>query len=92
MCRVLSVQRSGFYDWLKKPVSKRAKENERLTELIKQAWLESGCVYGYRKIHDDLRALGETCSLNRVARLAQAAKIKAQIGYKNRPRIVGGNP
>jgi len=42
----------------------------RLTGLIKQAWLESGCVYGYRKLHNDMRSVGETCSLNRVARLA----------------------
>ena len=37
--------------------------------LIKQFWLESGCVYGYRKIHKDLRELGETNGKNRVARL-----------------------
>lgn len=92
MCRVFGVQRSGFYAWLKEPVSKLAKENERLNGLIKQAWLESGCVYGYRKIHDDLRALGEHCSPNRIYRLAKAAEIKAQIGYKRRPRIVGGAP
>ena len=73
-----------------KPLSKLAKDNIRLTGLIKQAWLESGCVYGYRKIHDDLCGLGERCSPNRVARLAKAANIKAQIGYKRRPRIVGG--
>ena len=92
MCRVLSVQRSGFYAWLKQPLSRLAKENERLTGLIKQAWLESGCVYGYRKIHDDLRGLGEHLSPNRVARLAKGAEVKAQIGYKRRPRITGGAP
>ena len=92
MCRVLGVQRSGFYAWLKQPLSKLAKDNIHLTGLIKQAWLESGCVYGYRKIHDDLRSLGESCSPNRVARLAKAADIKAQIGYKRRPRITGGAP
>ena len=52
MCRVLGVQRSGFYAWLKQPISKLARENIRLTGLIKQAWLESGCVYGYRKTHE----------------------------------------
>jgi putative transposase len=92
MCRVLGVQRSGFYAWLKQPLSKLAKDNIRLTGLIKQAWLESGCVYGYRKTRADLRSLGESCSPGRVARLAKAADIKAQIGYKRRPRIVGGVP
>ena len=55
MCRVLMVHFSGFYSWLKEPLSKRAKEGARQTELIRQAWAESGKVYGYRKLHDDLR-------------------------------------
>lgn len=92
MCRVLRVQRSGFYTWLKTPLSKRAKDSRRLTGLIKQAWLESGCVYGYRKIHDDLRCLGESLSPNRTARLMRDAELKAQIGYKRKPGSYGGSP
>lgn len=92
MCRVLKVHHSGFYAWLKAPLCHRKKDDQRLTGLIKQFWLESGCVYGYRKIHDDLRSLGETCCPNRVARLARIAGIKAQIGYKRRPGVYGGKP
>ena len=89
---MLSVHPSGFYAWVKKPLSNRAKEDIRQTELIKQAWEESGKVYGYRKLHDDLLDQGETCCPNRVARLAKRAGIKAQIGYKRRPRKYGGKP
>lgn len=85
MCRCLRVHPSGFYAWLKKPLSKRAFEDQRQTKLIKEAWGESGKVYGYRKLHDDLLDQGETCCPNRVARLARRAGIKAQIGYKRRP-------
>lgn len=92
MCRVLKVHHSGFYAWLKTPLSKRARDNRRITGLIKQAWLESGCVYGYRKIHDDLRSLGETSCLNKIAKLASIAGIKAQIGYKRRTGSYGGKP
>ncbi len=60
--------------------------------MIKEAWKNSGKVYGYRKLHDDLCDLGETCSPNRVARLARLADIKAQIGYKRRPGKYGGKP
>jgi len=49
-----------------------------MTGFIKQAWLESGGVYGYRKIHDDLRSIGETCCPKRVWRLARPAGLKAQ--------------
>jgi len=31
---------------------------------IKQAWLASGTIYGYRKIHDDLQDLGIACGGN----------------------------
>ncbi len=92
MCRVLKVHQSGFYAWLKNPMSRRATEDNRLMALLKQAWLESSCVYGYRKLHDDLRSLGAVCSPNRVARLASLAGIKAQIGYKRKPGFYGGKP
>ena len=60
--------------------------------LVKQSWLESGCVYRYRKIHDDLRDLGETCGKGRVERLAHQNDIKAQVGYKKHKGVKGGPP
>lgn len=92
MCRMLHVHPSGFYAWLKQPFSDRAVEDKRQIELLKDAWNESGKVYGYRKLHDDLMDQGETCCQNRVARLAKIAGIKAQIGYKRRPGKYGGRP
>ena len=92
MCSMLTVHPSGFYAWLKRPFSKRALEDERQTELLKEAWEDSGKVYGYRKLHDDLQDQGETSFLNRVARLTRMARIKAQIGYKRRSGTYGGKP
>lgn len=74
------------------PQSERAKENQRLSGQIKQAWLQSGAVYGYRKVHDDLRELGEVCGEQRVYRLMRAAGIRSQTGYRRRPRHVSGLP
>ena len=91
MCRMMRVHRSGYYAWIKQPKSVRQKDNERLLGLIKQFWLESGCVYGYRKIHLDLRDTGEICGRNRVGRLMKQAGIKAQVGYK-KPRYKSGKP
>ncbi|WP_370451549.1 IS3 family transposase [Buttiauxella sp. B2] len=54
-----------------------------------QFWLESGCVYGYRKIHLDLRDTGQLCGVNRVWRLMNRAGIKAQVGYRS-PRARKG--
>ena len=92
MCRLLRVHPSGFYAWLKDPLSRRASEDRRQTDLLLKAWEESGKVYGYRKLHDDLLDQGEMCCPNRVARLTRLAGIKAQIGYKRRPGIYGGRP
>lgn len=92
MCRLLDVHPSGFYAWIKNPLSRRANEDKRQTALLRKAWDESGKVYGYRKLHDDLLDQGETCCPNRVARLSRIAGIKAQIGYKSRPGIYGGRP
>ena len=92
MCRMLCVHPSGFYAWAKQPFSKRAVEDGRQTELLREAWQDSGKVYGYRKLHDDLQDQGETCCPNRVARLARLAGIKALIGYKRRNVSYGGKP
>ena len=91
MCTVLRVHHSGYYQWLKQPESNRARENKRLTALIKESWLESGGIYGSPRIHVDLREAGETCSENRVARLMNLAGLKAIRGYKA-PRYRAGKP
>ena len=41
MCRLLGVARSGYYKWLKQPVSNRAEEDARLVRLIRASFLAS---------------------------------------------------
>ena len=85
MCNVLGIHPAGYYAWLNKPNSQRDKDDDYLSAFIKQFWLESGGIYGYRKIHEDLLAIGEQCGKNRVLRLMRIAEITAsQRGYKRR--------
>ena len=90
MCRVLKVNRAGYYAWLKMPMSDRSKEDQRLLGLIKHQWLASGSVYGHRKVTDDLRDLGECCSRHRVRRLMRSEGLRAQVGYGRKPRFHAG--
>jgi putative transposase len=92
ICQVLDVHPSGFYAWRVNPLSFRSKENQSITGQIKQCWLESGAVYGYRKIHDDLRSLGITCGHQRVRRLMKAEGLRCQVGYRRRPNSKAGAP
>jgi putative transposase len=92
LCQTLKLHPSGYYAWLAEPKSARAKDDLRLLGLIKHSWLESGGVYGYRKIHDDLRELGESCGRHRVARLMRREGLRSQTGYRRRPGKYGGKP
>ena len=75
---------------MKQPTSPRQQEDERLTGLVKQSWLESGAVYGYRKIHRDLRDAGEACGKHRVAKLMKREGLRSQTGYQRRKGHYGG--
>ncbi|HHT5677194.1 TPA: IS3 family transposase [Raoultella planticola] len=91
MCRVLKVARAGFYFWIHNPVSAGEKDNQRLLALIRDSYTLSGGVYGYRRIHGDLREIGEVCSRNRVAKIMRKNRIQAIHGYKV-PRGTRGRP
>ena len=84
MCRVFKLHRCGFYAWLNKPLSDRAIEDNRLLKLIKEFYVASGDTYCCPWRHRDLRDAGESCSVNRVAKIKSENKLNAQIGYKRR--------
>jgi putative transposase len=92
LCKAMEVHPSGFYAWRLQPKSARQCDDERLTGLLKQAWLESGGVYGYRKLTLDMRDPGEPCGKHRVARLLKAEGLRSQTGYRRRPYARGGKP
>jgi transposase InsO family protein len=82
LCVLLDVSPSGFYDWLDRPESNRARKNKALTEKIRHFHRASREIYGSPKIHEDLIADGEQCSIKRVARLMQAADIKSKMARR----------
>src|SRR5882757_7731426 len=84
LCRVLEVAVSGYYDWLKQPISNHALEDVRLLRLIRASFVASHGIYGAPRVFLDLREAGETCSKHRVMRLMRVNKIRAVRGYRTR--------
>lgn len=76
MCRVLEVSTSGYYAWLKRSPSRRAQEDERLTQQIKRIHNGSKGTYGAPRIHAALAQEGVRVGRKRVARLMRVAEIE----------------
>ncbi len=79
MSEVFKVSRSGYYSWLGREPSKRARQNDRLRRLIHDAWQESGKSYGSPRIHNQLKIDGFTVSRPRIARLMADMGIVSRI-------------
>ena len=82
MCRTLGVRRSGYYAWLGRVPCGRHIEDERLLVRIKESYRKSHRNYGSPRIFKDLRAWGERCGRNRVARLMRENGIAARTKKK----------
>jgi transposase InsO family protein len=78
MCKTLEVSRSGFYAWLGRNESDRAREDRRLTALIQGIFAESRSTYGAPRVHKTLQQRDQRCSRKRVARLMQQAGLRSK--------------
>jgi putative transposase len=83
MCKTLEVAQSGYYDWLKQPLSNRAQEDARLLRLIRASFVASHGIYGAPRVLLDLREAGEKCSKHRVMRLMRQNGLRALHGYRS---------
>jgi putative transposase len=46
LCNFMKVSRSGYYNWLIRPINNRDKENKELTEIF----MQNRNIYGTRRI------------------------------------------
>lgn len=76
VCRLLEVSSSGYYAWLKRPPSKRAREDAILSDKIRWIHLRSRGTYGAPRVHEELRDEGVRIGRKRVARLMRAAGLQ----------------
>jgi putative transposase len=80
MARVLRVNRTAYYNWVRRPPSRRAIEDRHLTRLVKEIHAANRGVYGSPRIHAELRmAHGIKVSRKRVERLMVEARISGLV-------------
>jgi len=79
MCRILEVSKSGYYDWLDRPESNRARRHRYLLTRIRQAHIESRRLYGAPRIHAELVDQGERVGRNTVAYLMRREHIQSKV-------------
>jgi putative transposase len=79
MSTLFGVSRSGYYSWLSRGPSVRARENIRLRTAIHQAWRDSSKRYGSPRIHQQLQGQGWRASRPRIARLMSRMGIASKI-------------
>ncbi len=85
MCRLLEVSTSGYYAWLKRPVSPRSREDAILTDRIRWIYLRSRSTYGAPRVYEELKDEGVRVGRKRVARLMRTAGMQ---GVSRRKKVL----
>lgn len=69
MCRILRVSSSGYYDWCKRPLSKRAQQDIQLAAQIKNIFDDEKSRVGAIRVKKRLNAEGTFASRKRIAKI-----------------------
>jgi putative transposase len=81
---MFSIERSGYYAWLKRVPSKNSIKNKELDAKIITIFNQHKGRYGYPRIANELHAQGESCSKNRVFRRMCSLGLQAKAKKKFR--------
>ena len=76
MCAAFDVSRSGFHRWRTAEPCQRAREDARISEVLRAVHRQSRDTYGRPRLVAALRQRGYRCSPKRVARLMRACKLR----------------
>jgi putative transposase len=76
--RILKVSASGFYAWLDRPLSKRAKEEMRLEVEIKAAHSRTRETYGAERLRHDLAEHGVRVGICRLKRIRRKLGLRCK--------------
>lgn len=91
ICEVFDVSSSGYYSWLKRPVSHRRQRDEILCELIAKIHKNSRGTYGSPRVHQKLNNDGEKCGIKKVAKLMKEKNLRGIAKKKHRVHTTDSN-
>lgn len=86
LCRLLTVSRSGYYDWRRRTPSRRQQEDARLLPELQRTFLHARRAYGRPRLTRALRAQGHHHGERRIGRLMRQAGLCARTRARFRPR------
>lgn len=92
LCEALGVSRAGYYQWLKRPLSRRAQRDVKALVAIRQSFAESDETYGVRRVRLDLLAWGIECGRDQVGRLMRCNGLVAKPIKRRLPSDAGVRP
>ena len=89
VCEALGVSRGGFYAWLTRAPSARARADEELLAKVRASFLASDRTYGARRVWHDLLADGVSCGRHRIERLMRHQALRARPRRRRVPPDTG---
>ena len=92
LCHALGVSTSGYYAGRQREPSQRARANEALLVHLRAIRVETHETYGSPRMHAELVARGQPCSVNRVARLMRLNHLAARHKRPYHPKTTCPDP
>ena len=89
MCETLGVSRSGFFAWLTRPASARARSDELLSAKVRASFVQSDRTYGARRVWHDVLTEGFSCGQHRIERLMRLQALRARPRRRRLPPDAG---
>ena len=79
----MGVSRSGYYEWLDRPMSNRDKEEQKLIKIITNIFIQNRQIYGIRRISKKLAENHNILiSYRRIGRLMRVANLSCKTKRK----------
>ena len=85
MCKVLHIQRSAYYKWLKRPIPAQEQENQELAEIIIEYHQKYGGILGKRRMCMFInRNYHKNYNIKRIHRIMNQLDIHSEIRKRRR--------